>query len=197
MSQRISLNSHQLHELNEGLHYLKMNELKDICTAYALPIKSKKSQLINAIMAFIKTGEILQLKQIPDISKTKKGMKNNLDAQALMLNGLYKNDAKTRAFFKSLMGKHFHFTAFGVDWLNERWLAGNPPTYQEFANFWQEEYDSRKKIKASPKKEWAYINFVQRFLESHPDASRAQVILAWENERKCNINKVKILLNLH
>lgn len=61
-------------------------------------------------------------------------------------------------FLKKLIGDYFHFTAFGVDWVDERWMDGNPPTYQEFVDMWRAEYKRRQETPANPKEEWAYIN---------------------------------------
>ena len=104
----------------------------------------------------------------------------------MILKGSYKNDLKTRLFFKSIIGDHFHFTAFGIDWINARWFAGNPPTYQEFADMWITESEKRVLEGSVPKKEWAYINFTQKFIAQVPNASRQQLLYAWETERGHN-----------
>ena len=109
---------------------------------------------------------------------------NLLDKETLMLKGAYKNDLKTRLFFKQLIGEYFHFTAFGIDWLNDRWMEGKPPTYQEFAEMWHKEYEKRKKTPVPPKEEWAYINFVQNSLSISPTASQESINHAWECERQ-------------
>ncbi len=49
-------------------------------------------------------------------------------------------------------------SAFGIDWLNERWMDGNTPTYQEFADMWEAGYRRRKERGEKPKEEWAYIS---------------------------------------
>ncbi len=64
----------------------------------------------------------------------------------MILKGSYKNDLKTRLFFKNIVGDHFHFTAFGIDWINEKWMEGNPPTYRDYATMWQSEVDRRKNM---------------------------------------------------
>ncbi len=184
----------ELLALNEALHYMKMNELKDVCLSYSLPTNGNKIELIHRIMTYIETGKIVPPKQIPTISKAKKGVRYRLETSALMLYGAYKNDAKTRAFFKVLVGNHFHFTAFGIDWLKNRWMLGDPPTYAEFAAFWQQQYTRRQHEKVPPKKEWAYINFTQQFLLQNPDASKERVIKAWQDTREAYVNKVKKML---
>jgi hypothetical protein len=89
----------------------------------------------------------------------------------------------TRNFFKKLIGPHFHFTAFGIDWLNERWLDGNPPTYKEFADYWIQETAKRKIKKEKPKQEWAYINFLQQAQKDFPNDSKSTLLSKWEKLR--------------
>ncbi len=165
--------------LYDALHYMKVSELKSCCQSLRLPDVGKKGELIQRIMNFIKTGTIKEQQQIPPSSHAKHHLPQPISKHALMLYVSYKNDTETRIFFKSLIGPHFHFTAFGIDWLNERWQQGNPPTYQEFADFWITETERRKHTKAEPKKEWAYINFLQQ----NNELSASEAILAWKKLR--------------
>lgn len=169
--------------LSEALLFAKMAELQEMCALIYLPHAGTKNQLIDRIITFIDTGTILQPPRIPDISRAKAHAPQSLAPHALMLYGSYKNDLKTRTFFKQLIGPHFHFTAFGIDWLNDRWMAGAPPTYQEFADYWSAENDRRKKDPEDPKKEWRYIRFVQAMNTTHPDASSKEIMDAWKNEQ--------------
>jgi len=98
-------------------------------------------------------------------------------------------------FFKKLIGQHFHFTAFGQDWILSRWREGNPPTYSEFAKFWQEEYLRREKSEANPKKEWAYLNFIRQFHKEYPDASKQDITKEWERKRKEKFKQAKSILD--
>lgn len=179
----MKLSPHEKSMLFDALYFLKMGELKALCLKLGLPYTAKKGQVIDTIKHFINTGKILEIPEIPTISKAVKGKAYPLAPDTKMLIGSYKNDAKTRAFFKKLIGNHFHFTAFGIDWLNERWQAGKPPTYQEFATMWQKEVDKRKEQKPQPKQEWALITFVQQYMEKHPQATKTQVNKAWHQKR--------------
>ena len=169
--------------LSEALHFAKMAQLQEMCALLYLPDAGKKGELIERIMTFIRTGTILQSPRIPDRSRAKSHPQQALQPNALVLYGSYKNDAKTRAFFKNLIGPHFHFTAFGVDWLNDRWMKGKPPTYQEFANHWIAETARRKKSPADPKQEWRYIRFLQEMNATHPNASSRAIMDAWKKEQ--------------
>ncbi len=166
-----------------SLLFLHVEELREIARRLSLADKGNKIALIMRIVHFLKTGQKLAIPKFPEKSCAKRGV-YPLNEDALMLKGAYKNDLKTRLFFKQMIGDHFHFTAFGIDWLNERWMEGNPPTYREFAKMWQEEFEKRQKTPAAPKEEWAYINFVQKFLLTSPAASRESIQHAWELERE-------------
>ncbi|QQR48944.1 SAP domain-containing protein [bacterium] len=176
-------NKQSLTALKAALLFFHVAELRDLCVQLSLPKAGTKLSLISRIVYFCETGQIVTELLIPAISRAKRGVLYPLKPDTLMLKGAYKNDLKTRLFFKQLIGEYFHFTAFGIDWLHQRWLNGNPPTYQEFADMWQAEYDRRKKYGSTPKEEWAYINFSQQFFKHHPDATREMLYEAWEYER--------------
>jgi len=171
-----------LDSLKESLHYLHVSELRAYCESLNLSIKGKKIDLINRIIHFVKTDEKINLAKYPAISVSKNRTNPVLAPGALMLKGVYKNDLKTRLFFKEIIGQHFHFTAFGVDWLENRWMEGNPPTYQEFADMWGKEYEFRKTYGSTPKEEWAYINFVKRYFNENPHTARNEILARWEIE---------------
>lgn len=175
-----SLSSSELTSLKESLYYMHVEELKEICEKLNLSPKGQKGALIERIYLFLKDGVILKALIIPAISKAKKGVIYPLDKKTLILKGAYKNDLKTRLFMKTLVGEHFHFTAFGQDFIKARWMEGSPPTYLEFALFWQKEYSARKKRKATPKQEWAYLNFLQQHKDTHPQETLTS---KWEKKR--------------
>lgn len=177
------MNAEDITTLQNSLYYLHVSELKSYCEKLALSTKGNKIALISRIIYFLKTGEKLEVPRYPAVSLAKVRKTTELMADALMLKGAYRNDLKTRLFFKKLIGAHFHFTAFGIDWLEERWMEGNPPTYQEFADMWQKEYIYRKEHGSTPKEEWAYIRFVKSYLNENLQASRNEILSSWEIER--------------
>ncbi len=181
--------------LFEALYYMNMSEIKNFCYSHKISISGKKGEILDRIKHYRITGEILQPKKIPAISKAKDSTQYPLTPETLILFGSYTNDLMTRNFFKSLIGEHFHFTAFGQDWIMKRWQQGKPPTYGEFAKVWQKEYLKRKKSKANPKKEWAYLNYLQRFVAQYPDASKKEFGAAWKKERNKQAEKAIQLLN--
>ncbi len=180
--------------LKEALNYLLVSELKDFCKKLKLPINGKKGEIIHRILLFLKDGKIIRTLEFPDVSIAKKNHLYPLSPKTRILQGSYKNDDATRSFMKTLAGENFHFTAFGQDWIKGRWLDGDPPTYLEFAKFWQNENRARKKRKALPKREWAYLNFIQRYQGKNPNSSQTKTAMAWKIEReKQKLRAEKIL----
>lgn len=189
--------STQLAQLSNALLYMNMKELRQACEQLGIPSSGKKGEIITRIVTFIKTGTVTKTPPIPTKSRAVKNVSYPLEPNTRILLGAYKNDLKTRQFFKSLIGNHFHFTAFGIDWINERWMAGNPPTYAEYATFWQQEYERRKEQKANPKKEWALINFMQRFCEQNPRASHREMLQEWKRVRLEHVHTAQKILAEH
>jgi len=180
-------------EQAEAFSFLHTGELKDLCCDLSLPVQGKKGQLIGRILHFLRTEELLKELPIPEISRAKNKEVYPLLPETLMLKGAYKNNLETRLFFQKLIGPHFHFTAFGQDWIQDHWMIGAPPTYQAFAHMWQAEYLRRRDTPGVPKEEWAYIRFSQKFLKRHPHVSRQGVLDAWDRERqlqKATVNKI-------
>lgn len=189
-----SLSTKDFGVLEKALNYMIMEELKETCESLGIPSSGKKGEIILRILHFVNSGKILTSKNIPAASKAQKGVNYPLKPNTLILSGSYKNDLNTRLFMQKLVGEHFHFTAFGQDWIKEQWFAETPPTYKEFASFWQKEHEARKKSVAKPKKEWAYLNFTQSYLAKAPHAAREEIINAWGKERRLQVRIAKALL---
>jgi hypothetical protein len=181
--------------LKEAMNYLRMEEIREVCQKLNLPYSGRKMQLIERVIIFLSSGKIIKVPKFPAVSRAVKGTVYKLAPNSLLLDGAYKNDLKTRLFFKKLIGNHFHFTAFGQDWTRERWYAGNPPTYQEFADMWVKEYKRRQENGAVPKEEWAFINFTQRYIKQNPKATKNEIHENWEKERFKNKELVMAMLN--
>jgi hypothetical protein len=180
--------------LKRALLFLHVAELKDICKKLNLTDKGNKGVLIARILHFTQTSEKTVETPFPHVSKAQRGQALPLAPQTLMLKGAYKNDLKTRMFFKQLIGEHFHFTAFAIDWLNERWLKGVPPTYQEFADMWDTEVKRRQVSGSHTKEEWAYINFTKQLISSDPNSTKSDILDKWKEKREKQIQIVNNII---
>lgn len=179
-----------------SLLYLNMRELKTLCLHFKIEPQGEKIKLIEKIQTYLATGKITEHQPIPTISKAVAKKDYPLAPQTLILKGSFKNDLKTRIFLKNLIGDHFHYTAYGIDWIKDRWMQGQPPTYAQFAQYWQSEYQNRQTTKAALKPEWAYLNFLERYQKNNPTASKTHAIAAWKIERQFHVDNVKKILSI-
>ncbi len=179
--------------LHQALFYANVAELKNICKKLNIQPHGEKIDLIENVYQFITTGKTTKPPIIPNISKAQPKTLYPLHPETLILYGAFKNDLTTRNFFKQLIGSHFHYTAFGIDWIKAHWLAGTPQTYQQFAIYWQQEFEHRQTEKARMKPEWAYLNFLDRYQKKQPHALKSEGILAWKKYRE---EQVKIIENI-
>jgi len=191
-----ALNEVQKETLYKALFHLKIKELKNLCRKLSIQPHGEKTEFIENIYQFVTTGKPTQPRIIPSNSKSKPKMIYRLTPDALILYGAFKNDLKTRIFFKKLIGDHFHYTAFGIDWIKERWLTGTPPTYVEFADYWQKEYTQRKSTPAPMKPEWAYLNYLDRYKKSNPHASKSESMDAWKIYQQEQVTIVENILHI-
>jgi hypothetical protein len=173
-----------------------MRELKKLCLHFKIPSQDEKIKLIENIQLYLTTGKINTQKTIPEICKAQPKKNYTLAPQTLILKGSFKNDLKTRMFLKKIVGDHFHYTAYGIDWIKNHWEQGTPQTYSQFASYWQSEYIIRKNSKPALKPEWAYLNFLNQYKKNNPTSSKSQAIAAWKTEREIYVKKIKTILNI-
>lgn len=190
-------NQNEQKEIFSSLLYLNIRELKNICIHFGLSTKNEKIKLIENIQTYLSTGIKPQEKVIPAISKAQPKIKYPLALDTYILKGSFKNDLKTRIFLKTLIGNHFHYTAYGIDWIKDNWMQGTPPTYEQFATYWQKEYELRTINKAALKPEWAYLNFLDHYKKNHAGATKSQAVTAWKIERESHVEKIKNLLHIN
>jgi hypothetical protein len=167
-----------------ALNHMNMKELKDECRSLGIRPTGRKGDIINGILGFVRGTKKPTANSIPHNCQARPERGYPLKKQTLILCGSYKNNDATRDFLKILIGPHFHFTAFGQDWIRSRWAKGKPPTYAQFARAWQQEHLRRRSCKiARPKKEWAYLNFAQRFGKNNPAVDRSELASEWKKQR--------------
>ena len=78
--------------------------------------------------------------------------------------------------------------------MNEQWLKGDPPTYQEYANFWIKETARRKREGTKPKDEWMFIRFMQTMETENPEARKEDLLHAWKQLQEQKKNETFQLL---
>ena len=179
----------------EDLYMLSMGQLRTLCEQFGLSRAGKKVFLIECLKQYLITGARLRPEALPEVSCAQTGHRAELHPDARILAGQYKNDLKTRLFMKSLVGDHFHFTAAGIDWIRESWEQGKPPTYKEFAEWWQAEY-AVKDTQRTLKKEWAFLTFVQAYQGECPNASQGEIMKQWKVHQAQAVARVHKALSL-
>lgn len=181
-----------LTQLESSIYFLKVGELKKIIQILNLNFSGNKPNMIRRIIAWYENKE--------ENFKTEKPVTQIIspiaNPKTHLMKGIYKNNAESRTIFQSLIGPHFHFTVFGLDWLNQQWNLGISPTFQEFAKFWQEEFEKRKIKKAPLKDEWMFLRFQKEFKEKHPNATNREFQSAWHKIRQENLNITLKLLEI-
>lgn len=80
----------ELNQLEKDLLYLKMDELRTTCERLSISSKGVKTQLIESICFFARTGRQMQYPKMPAVSKAKRGVKYPLARATKMLKGSYK-----------------------------------------------------------------------------------------------------------
>lgn len=173
------LSRQEIAVLDEAIQYQVTDEVKHCSEYLGLPTSGTKGEMIARILQFIKEGTILAKPPLPAASKAQRGASYPFAPDTLILKGSYKCSQDTRAFLKQLVGPHFHFTCYGQNWIRDRWQQGNPPTYAEFALFWEKERIARKNKEATPNREWAYLHFAKAFKQSNPTATTKDLANNW------------------
>lgn len=100
------LTKKEKNNLFDALNYLKISEIKTFCQKHSIPTSGKKGAVLDRIKHYLTTGKIILPSIIPAISKAKSGKLYPIAAGTKILQGAYKNDAKTREFFKKIIGTH-------------------------------------------------------------------------------------------
>ncbi len=180
-----------------SLCYLHMTELKEMCRQLHISLAGDKNECIERIVKYVRVEVEASAAPLPAISVAQRNMAYPLDPSTRIVSGGFKNDEPTRLFLQKLIGPHFRFTGFGQQWIKGRWYAGNPPTYHEFAVFWQRGYLAEQEKKASPNKEWAYLNFVKKYHKKNPGAEPQLLAQEWQKYRAGHRQKALDLLNTH
>jgi hypothetical protein len=147
-------------------HYWYLTELVSFCRDHDLDPSGQKLELVDRIEGFLKTGRVkskpAKAASSSKPAKTRRGP-IRLDTPVTKQ---FKCDAETRAFFKSAIGEHFHFTAHVQQFRRERQRKGLPLTYGDLVREWQAEYERRKdpNYKSKVLSSWEYNRFVRDFM---------------------------------
>lgn len=166
-------------KFQESIYYLKVDELKRVCGRLGLAQTGSKAELIQSVFKFY------GLKEKTLLPKSFEKYAGKLSQETHILPGYYSNGQKSREIFKQLIGDHFHFTTYGMNWIKSQWVDEKYPTYKQFARFWQSEYDRRKSGESFKS---ADTNARVRFFRAKKGLglSKDELEALWQKERKRN-----------
>ena len=184
-------------------YYWLKEELVRFCGQLGIPATGQKLEILARIEAFLhgerfpeaapqseSTSDMQQKTASRNTSAKRRDSDAPLTLETPIVN--FKSDQKTREFFKSVVGPHFHFTAHMGDFMRDHPQL----TYGEYAQEWQAEYERRKNADYKPPimKSCEYNQFVRDFFadEQNQGKSLRDAISAWnEVKRKHGARKYR------
>jgi hypothetical protein len=151
-------------------HYWYLHELAAFCRQHGLAASGQKHELVARIEAFLKTGRRDAAARPRPRTKSAAAIRTDPLTLDTVVTDNFKCDAETRAFFKSAIGDHFHFTAHLQQFRREQQRNGVRLTYGDLVREWLAEHERRKdpKYKSTIARYWQYNQFVRDFMADKP-----------------------------
>ena len=160
----------------KNFYWLK-SELIHFCRINGLATQGGKKEIAKRIEIFISTGKRIHPRsKISDIRDSI----NIITPTTPVVN--YKNDAVTRAFFVSKIGRHFRFNAYLRQFTEKKNLLSKNLTYGDLVHAWLLEESEKKNLntKAPIGKQFEYNQFTRDFFAHEKNKTRADAIRAWK-----------------
>lgn len=164
--------------------YWYRKELANFCKKIDIPANGTKPVLEEKIVSFLKTGNYEPVYSA-NIKKRLKKSRREPPPETIRLSDAipenYKNSQKHREFFTSVIGKHFHFTAYMMNY-----IKNNPGmTYQDYVNEWNAEYERRKDKNYKPPilKSCEYNQYIRDFFAANKGMSLNDAIRCWKYKK--------------
>jgi len=162
-------------------YYWLKEELLQFCKKNGIPASGKKLEILARIEVFLKTGKIGKPKK-KKRGKSRADSEKPLSLDTPVIN--FKSDQKTREFFESAIGPHFHFTAH----LNQFRRENDNLTYGDLVSEWLAEKERRKNgsYRAKIMKSCEYNQFIRDFFadENNQGKSFQDAVAAWNEIKK-------------
>jgi hypothetical protein len=164
--------------------YWYLADLVDFCRRHEIDSTGRKDELIRRVETFLKTGR--------RVARTPRKRAARVEAGVITLDApvtsAFKCDAAARAFFQSVIGDHFHFTAH-LQQFRRAHRGPCPLTYGDLVREWIAEYERRKDKNYRPKIErtWQYNQFVRDYMadkERNSGRSIRDAAKAWNRVRE-------------
>lgn len=162
----------------KSFYWLK-EELTDFCRQHGISTIGGKIDIANRIVEFLSTGKVINTAQRQHRSSQKLNL-NEISLDSLITKK-YTSNETNRAFFKSVIGAHFHFTTRFMNFCK----ANPDKTYRDAVNEWQQEQEDKKdpnyQTELAP--QFEYNRFMREFKEKNPGMSFRDTVKAWNEYR--------------
>lgn len=170
--------------LETAIYFLKVPELKALIAEANLTGGSSKQAMINELLAFARGESYDHAQDKPQHTMRElKEMGKQYDPEQYIVPGVYTNSSHYRARFQEMIGSHFSYTVYGMDWIKAQWQSGSCPTFESFAVYWQQEYERRQQTDdfKSPRT-LQRVNFFRKM--KGQNLSKTALEKAWYDERQ-------------
>lgn len=160
-------------------HYWLKSELIGFCKSNGISGAGSKQEIAKRIEIFITSGQKIK----PEIIKK---TARDSDQQIFMdsLVKCYNNDAITRAFFVSQIGKHFRFNTYLRQFTNAANITPNL-TYGDLVAGWLAEESKKKdpQYKTQIDKQFEYNQFIRDFFDNEIGKTQTDAVKAWNKAK--------------
>ncbi|OGC14012.1 hypothetical protein A2290_02350 [candidate division WOR-1 bacterium RIFOXYB2_FULL_36_35] len=160
--------------------YFEKDELVNFCRDNGLKITGQKLDIKARVENFLKTGESHQA-PIENNKKTKEIKQTPPKSINEEIPDNYTSSELYRKYFKSVIGPHFHFTAYMMKHMKEH----PKMTFKDYINEWIAEYERRKDKSYKPQimKSCEYNQYIRDFFSDNPTRKLKEAIQCWKYKR--------------
>ena len=184
--------------LEDAIYYLKVPELEQYLATLRIAAGPRKEAMIAALLRFAGLSptptDTSDSESTSLSAEAKRTLQARFSQQTHIVPGYYTNGPASRVRFKQLIGPQFSFTSYGMEWIRRQWAADRCPTYQEFATFWQTEFERRKAGGAyASKKTLQRVQFFRKM--GGQGLSKVELERAWTAERQRQAGIARAILD--
>ncbi|MCD4670004.1 MAG: SAP domain-containing protein [Actinomycetia bacterium] len=160
----------------KAFYWLK-EELVTFCREIGINNSGGKIDIADKIAGYLKTGKI-ESKNTGKDKKIKKGIQKIPESINDVIPDNYSSSQLFREYFESIIGQHFHFTAYMAKYIKNH----SGITFKEYINEWCAEYERRKNKNYKPEimKSCEYNQYIRDFFKDNPDKTRGEAIKYWK-----------------